>query len=189
MTAQPLMILIAGPYRSGTRDDPVLMERNLRTLEAAALPLYRAGDIPVIGEWLALSLLREAGSTRPGDAIYDEILYQIANRLLARCDGVLRLPGASKGADEDVRLANDRGLLVWHSVAEVPGCGTRRDNYSKTPMSPRTNLNCYAARTAAGAGPGSHGSGIKGTNRVICSDPQSPQRCLAEVETVWQFSQ
>ena len=50
MTAQPLMILIAGPYRSGTRDDPVLMERNLRTLEAAALPLYRAGDIPVIGE-------------------------------------------------------------------------------------------------------------------------------------------
>jgi len=72
----PLMILIAGPYRSGTGDDPVLMEQNLRTLEAAALPLFRAGHIPVIGEWLAPPLLREAGSQRPGDAIYDEIVYQ-----------------------------------------------------------------------------------------------------------------
>jgi hypothetical protein len=122
MNRSPLMILIAGPYRSGTGDDPALMERNLRTLEAVALPLYRAGHIPLIGEWLALPLLREAGSKRPGDAIYAEILYPIANRLLARCDGVLRLPGASKGADEDVRLAHERGLHVWYSINDVPGC-------------------------------------------------------------------
>jgi hypothetical protein len=116
------MVLIAGPYRSGTGDDPVLMERNLRTLESIALPLYRAGHIPLIGEWLALPLLREAGSKRPGDAIYDDILYPIANRLLSRCDGVLRLPGASKGADEDVRLALERGLHVWYNINDVPGC-------------------------------------------------------------------
>jgi hypothetical protein len=122
MSVPSLMILIAGPYRSGTGDDPVLMEKNLRTLEAVALPLYRAGHIPVIGEWLALPLLREAGSKRPGDAIYDEILYPIANRLLSRCDAVLRLPGASKGADEDVRLAKERGLAVYHNLAEIPGC-------------------------------------------------------------------
>jgi hypothetical protein len=122
MMRSPLMVLIAGPYRSGTGDDPVLMERNLRTLESVALPLYRAGHIPLIGEWLALPLLREAGSKRPGDAIYDDILYPIANRLLSRCDGVLRLPGASKGADEDVRLALERGLHVWYNINEVPGC-------------------------------------------------------------------
>jgi hypothetical protein len=123
MTPLPLMVLIAGPYRSGTGDDPVRMERNLRTLESVALPLYRAGHIPLIGEWLALPLLREAGSKRPGDAIYDDILYPIANRLLSRCDGVLRLPGASKGADEDVRLALERGIHVWYSISDVPGCG------------------------------------------------------------------
>jgi len=123
MTNQSLMILIAGPYRSGTGDDPVSMERNLRALESVALPLYRACHIPVIGEWLALPLLREAGSQRPGDAIYDEILYPIAKRLLNRCDGVLRLPGASKGADEDVRLAKARGLPVWYELSDVPGCG------------------------------------------------------------------
>jgi hypothetical protein len=122
MTADSLMILIAGPYRSGTGDDPEKMAQNLRQLESVALPLYRAGHIPLIGEWLALPLLREAGSTRPGDAIYNEILYPIANRLITRCDAVLRLPGASQGADEDVRLARERGLPVFHRLAEVPGC-------------------------------------------------------------------
>jgi hypothetical protein len=117
-----LMILIAGPYRSGTGDDSALMERNLRTLEAVALPLYRAGHIPLIGEWIALPLLREAGSNCPGDEIYDEIVYPIANRLLNRCDAVLRLPGPSKGADEDVRIAKERGLPVYEALVEVPGC-------------------------------------------------------------------
>ena len=116
------MILIAGPYRSGTNDDPEKMAHNLRSLESVALPLYRAGHIPLIGEWLALPLLREAGSKHPGDQIYDEILYPIANRLITRCDAVLRLPGASKGADEDVRLATERGLAVYHNLEEVPGC-------------------------------------------------------------------
>ena len=116
------MILIAGPYRSGTNDDPALMAQNLRSLESVALPLYRAGHIPLIGEWLALPLLREAGSKHPGDAIYDEILYPIANRLITRCDAVLRLPGSSTGADEDVRLAHQRGLQVFHHLSEVPGC-------------------------------------------------------------------
>src|ERR1700751_3972005 len=123
MSERSLMILIAGPYRSGTGDDPERMAENLRRLESVALPLYRAGHIPLIGEWIALPLLREAGSVRPGDAVYEEILYPIANRLVGRCDAVLRLPGASKGADEDVRLARKFGLRVFESLADVPGCG------------------------------------------------------------------
>jgi len=117
-----LMILIAGPYRSGTNDDPALMGRNLRALEAVALPLYRAGHIPMIGEWVALPLLAAAGSARIGDALWDEILYPVANRLLTKCDAVLRIEGASKGADNDVRLALARGLKVYYRLAEVPGC-------------------------------------------------------------------
>ena len=121
-TLQPLLILIAGPYRSGTNDDPARMAANLRALEAAALPLYRAGHVPMIGEWVALPLLREAGSTRIGDALWEEILYPVANRLLLHCDAVLRLEGASKGADNDVRLALERGLKVYHRLQDVPGC-------------------------------------------------------------------
>lgn len=116
-----MMILVAGPYRSGTGNDPALMEKNLRRLEAVTLPLFRAGHIPVIGEWLALPLLRQAGSTGLGDAAYEEICYPIAHRLLERCDAVLRLEGASKGADEDVRRAKMRGLPVYSRLEDVPG--------------------------------------------------------------------
>ena len=116
-----MLILIAGPYRSGTNDDPGRMADNLHRLEAAPLPLFRAGHLPMIGEWAALPLLRLAGSTRPGDAAYAEILYPAAHRLLAKCDAVLRLPGASAGADEDVQIAQARGLPVYYRLEDVPG--------------------------------------------------------------------
>ena len=113
------MILIAGPYRSGTGDDPGLMAGNLKRLEEVALPLFRAGHLPMIGEWVALPLLDQAGSKVPGDAPYKEIAYPVAHRLLEKCDAVLRLPGASTGADEDVRIARERGLAVYYSLEEV----------------------------------------------------------------------
>jgi hypothetical protein len=115
-----MLILIAGPYRSGTNDDPELMKKNLARLESVALPLFRLGHIPMIGEWVALPLLHIAGSKQPGDAAYEEILYPVAHRLLEKCDAVLRIEGASKGADEDVRIAKERGLAVFYSIEDVP---------------------------------------------------------------------
>jgi hypothetical protein len=116
-----MFILIAGPYRSGTNDHPELMEKNLRKLEEVALPLFRAGHIPMIGEWVALPLMREAGSKKPGDAAYNEVAYPVAERLLTKCDAVLRLPGQSKGADQDVEIATQRGLKVYYKLEDVPG--------------------------------------------------------------------
>lgn len=124
MNSKSLLILVAGPYRSGTGDDPVRMEANLRQLEAAALPLFRAGHIPMIGEWVALPLAQQAGAQSPLDPISQEFLYPVAKRLLQHCEAVLRLPGASKGADEDVRLASERGLPIYYHVSEVPGVAT-----------------------------------------------------------------
>jgi hypothetical protein len=120
-SSQPLIILIAGPYRSGTDGDVNRMEANLRALEAHALPIYRAGHIPMIGEWVALPVARAAGSRDVGDAISEQFLYPVASRLLERCDAVLRIPGSSKGADEDVRIARERGLAVYFHLSEVPG--------------------------------------------------------------------
>jgi len=115
-----MLILIAGPYRSGTNDDPQLMQKNLDKLESVALPLFRKGHIPMIGEWVALPLLRLAGSKKPGDEVYEEILYPVAKRLLQKCDAVLRLEGESKGADEDVRIAKERGLKIYYRLEDVP---------------------------------------------------------------------
>jgi hypothetical protein len=117
---KPLIILIAGPYRSGTNDDPALIQRNLDRLESFALPIYDAGHIPMIGEWVALPIMKRAGSSSLADAIAGQFLYPVASRLLERCDAVLRIEGTSKGADEDVRLANERGLPVYRSVEDIP---------------------------------------------------------------------
>ena len=120
--ASAKMILIAGPYRSGTADDPAKMAENVRVMECYALPLFRAGYLPVVGEWLALPLVALAGSTRVGDAAFDEIFHPIAERLVEHCQGLLRVGGASQGADLMVRIAMDRGLSVYHALREIPGC-------------------------------------------------------------------
>ncbi len=114
------MILIAGPYRSGTNDDPALMQKNLERLESVALPLFRMGHIPMIGEWVALPLLKHAGGKKPGDAAWQEILYPVAHRLIQKCDAVLRLEGASTGADEDVRVAQSLGLKIYYRLEDIP---------------------------------------------------------------------
>ena len=114
-----MLILIAGPYKSGTGGDPDAMAANLRRLEAAAWPIFAAGHIPMIGEWVALPVLRSAGAT-VHDSLADQVLYPAAQRLLRHCDAVLRLPGASAGADLDVATARALGLPVYHDVAQVP---------------------------------------------------------------------
>ncbi len=115
-----MLILIAGPYRSGTNDDPQLMQQNLNNLESVALSLFRKGYTPVIGEWVALPLIRLAGSKKPGDEAWTEIQYPVAHQLLAKCDAVFRIAGESKGADEDVRIATERGLTVFYQLDDVP---------------------------------------------------------------------
>src|SRR5690606_27654576 len=67
MTQQ--LILIAGPWRSGTDGDQAKMNESLARLENAALAVYQRGHVPVIGEWLALPLAKAAGSTSIGDEI------------------------------------------------------------------------------------------------------------------------
>jgi len=120
MTA-PLMILIAGPYASGTDGDPALMAQNLTRLEEAAWPLFRAGHLPMIGEWVALPVLASAGASGPTDPLAVEVMYPTAERLLQRCDAVLRLPGESRGADQDVAIAQARGLPVYYALEDIPG--------------------------------------------------------------------
>ncbi len=122
-----MMILIAGPYASGTGGDPELMRRNLRRLEAAAWPIFRAGHVPMIGEWVALPVLESAGASGPGDPLAEQVMYPTAERLLQHCDAVLRLPGASRGADQDVAIARRRGIPVYFDLAEVPGVEAERE--------------------------------------------------------------
>ena len=120
-TGKSMMILIAGPYRSGTGDDPELIRKNVREMESYALPIFRRGHIPMLGEWLALPLVELAGSKEIGDEAFNEIFHPIAVRLLSKCDAVLRVGGASVGADEMVRVGGELGLKIYTRLEEVPG--------------------------------------------------------------------
>ncbi len=118
--ANSMLILIAGPYRSGTNDDPEKMAANVHFMESFALPIFRLGHIPVLGEWFALPLVQLAGSKHVGDEAFNEIFHPIAERLLQKCDGVLRVGGESKGADLMVEVAQQNGLRVYTQLEEIP---------------------------------------------------------------------
>jgi len=117
---QPMLVLIAGPYLSGTDGDPAKIAANRARLEAMALPIYERGHLPLIGEWLALPIIHAAGGREHGDSVFEAYQYPVAQRLLERCDALLRLPGASRGADLDVARARALGLPVLTSVDELP---------------------------------------------------------------------
>jgi hypothetical protein len=115
-----MLILIAGPYRSGTGDDPEKMAANVQQMESYALPIFRLGHIPVLGEWFALPLLHLAGSKHVADEAYREIFHPVAERLLEKCDAVLRIGGASEGADLMVEVARAKGLQIYTQLEQVP---------------------------------------------------------------------
>jgi hypothetical protein len=118
-----MMILIAGPYRSGTNDDPEKIAANVHSMESYALPIFERGHIPMLGEWLALPLVKLAGSRKIGDEFFNKIFHPIAERLLDKCDAVLRVGGASQGADLMVELAQKRGLQIYTNLDEIPSAG------------------------------------------------------------------
>src|SRR4030081_1045100 len=113
-----MMILIAGPYRSGTNDDPALIRKNVGVMESYALPIFRAGHIPILGEWLGLPLVSPGGSPENGGGVFNEVFHPIAVRLLEKCDAVLRVGGPSAGADEMVRVGRSLGLTIYTALAE-----------------------------------------------------------------------
>ena len=116
---RPLMILVAGPYRSGTDGDPARIAANVDAMTQAALALYRRGHLPVMGEWFALPLIEAAELGGANDA-FDQIFHPVAERLLERCDACLRIGGPSEGADRMVATARGLGKTVYLDLGDVP---------------------------------------------------------------------
>ncbi|MDV5355879.1 NUDIX hydrolase [Kosakonia sp. SMBL-WEM22] len=120
-----MLILIAGPVRSGTNGDDTLIKQNLDEMARVAAIVFEKGHTPVIGEWLAMPLAEAAGSKKIGDEISQTFLYPVAHRLIQHCDAILRLPGDSAGADNDVRIGRERGLTIYRALDEIPDGETR----------------------------------------------------------------
>ncbi|GAB3337463.1 DUF4406 domain-containing protein [Larkinella ripae] len=113
------MILVAGPYRSGTNDDPEKIAANVQQMSKVALQLFERGYLPMLGEWVALPLIENAGSETLGDAVFNRIFHPVAVDLLAHCDAVLRIGGPSEGADEMMVQGRQLGKAVFSSIEEI----------------------------------------------------------------------
>ena len=120
MNSHQMMILVAGPYRSGTNDDPALIAANVKAMTDTSLALFRLGHMPVMGEWFALPLIEAAGSKQIGDAVFNEIFHPIAVRLIDHCDAVLRIGGPSNGADEMVATGREKGKKIFMDLSDIP---------------------------------------------------------------------
>jgi GDP-mannose pyrophosphatase NudK len=114
------MILVAGPYRSGTNDDPHLIEKNVKFMQQKAYEVYLRGHLPVLGEWFALPLIQEAGSKQIGDEPFNRIFHPISVKLIDKCDAVWRVGGASSGADEMVKTGREKGKKIYFELNDIP---------------------------------------------------------------------
>ncbi len=93
------LVYIAGPY---THPDPIA---NARTAVHAGMQLWEHGYTPLIPH---LSLF--ARFVHPMNV---PDLYTLDIELLRRCDGVLRIPGPSAGADLEVKFAENNSIPVF----------------------------------------------------------------------------
>jgi len=109
-----MWIMVAGPYTSGTGSEAD-RQANLDALNRAALALFRAGHVPIIGVNAALPIVRVAGA-----GAFDEIMMPVALALVERCDACLRIGGPSTGADQEADAFRAAGKPVYASLAEVP---------------------------------------------------------------------
>jgi len=118
--SKSLLILISGPYLSGTNGDESLIAQNLARMESYALPLFKKGHLGVVGEWAAWPVIKSAGGNSHSSPQFTEYQYPVAHRLLEKCDAVLRIPGASKGADLEIEKAQQMGKIIFTDLDQVP---------------------------------------------------------------------
>jgi hypothetical protein len=115
-----MLILISGPYLTGTDGDEARIGENLARMEAMALPVYERGHLAVVAEWLSWPVIVATGGIDHGSPQFAEYQYPVAHRLLGMCDAVLRIPGDSRGADLECELALSLGKPVYSSVDDIP---------------------------------------------------------------------
>ena len=117
---QSMMILISGPYMSGTDGDENKIAANLAAMEAYALPLYEKGHLAVVGEWFAWPVISAAGGKTHDSPEFEKYQYPVAHRVLEKCDAVLRIPGQSRGADLECAKAEQMGKKIYTSIEDIP---------------------------------------------------------------------
>ena len=106
-------IYVAGPYSRGVPDETIA-----RVVDAAEA-LLDAGWAPFVPH--TMTFLWAVRHQHPV-----EIWYGFDLEWLAACEAIVRLPGASTGADAEVAWARANGLRVFDSLLAACDAGPNR---------------------------------------------------------------
>jgi hypothetical protein len=87
-----------------------------RLMEWAALSLFRAGHIPVLGQWFWPLVTSDSASV---DGAFDDLADPVGARLLGRCDAVLCVDAPTPGANALVTTARARGMRVYDNLEDA----------------------------------------------------------------------
>ncbi len=101
-----MKVYIAGPYSKGD------VAVNVRNAIMAGNMVAQRGHIPFIPH---LTHFWHMLTPREYQFWLDQDIEWLKD-----CDAILRLDGESSGADNEMRLAEKWGLLIYHSVFEIP---------------------------------------------------------------------
>jgi len=106
--------MIAGPYTAGSTNKE-LWKQNHLVLNQFAYEVHLKGHVPVIGVNIALPIIETVGFDK-----FEELMMPISLAMADRCDAVLRIGGASTGADQEVDIFKDKELPIYYSLEEIP---------------------------------------------------------------------
>ncbi|MCB9073202.1 MAG: DUF4406 domain-containing protein [Bdellovibrionaceae bacterium] len=114
MNQQCMWIMVAGPFGHGTKSEEE-KRVNLQKLNQAAVDVFRKGHIPIIGVNMALPMIKVVGQES-----YSEIMMPLSLSLCDRCDAILRIEGASIGADKELAKFQKQGKIIYRNISEIP---------------------------------------------------------------------
>lgn len=103
---KPFYVYVAGPLTTG------LTTHNVREATLAAAKLMDLGMVPFLPHTNVLAEMIAPRSER-------EWLEDFDFPWLRKCDAMLRLPGMSRGADEEEQVAKMHGIPVFHTLEEL----------------------------------------------------------------------
>lgn len=108
-----MKVYIAGPYTKGNHN------HNVRSAILAGDRLLVEGHVPFVPHLCTLwDILHPHGW---------ETWMEWTSTWLKECDALIRLPGASKGSDAEVEMAEELGMPVYYGVKAFLDNRPRRD--------------------------------------------------------------
>lgn len=122
---KPMVVYIAGPYtatKGDMHDAPRVAHHNTENAIRAGIEVMKKGHfayIPHLTHFIHLQM-------RDDEAMTNGFWYQYDINWLEKCEALLYL-GSSRGADAELKWAQEHNLKIFYSLDEIPNVSNSVD--------------------------------------------------------------